>query len=258
MAIGSLVFLLWLGGARVPSAPRAVADHADGNMPESVNYWVVGGTLAVCNSSTNVSTDQLNSAISSWNSGVGGAILVSGCTPTWGVNITTVTDGGCGPPPPYLVTIWACADYPTEPMGQLRLRVESDIPSNRVVEIMIHELGHNLGFCHYPCNGTTCNPDSVMTAAPCGLEQLQQADKDNYQHGYHVDPVSFLTASSPPGGNQVSLTWDASSIHNENSFLIERLDQCTGEWVTAAWVGQNLTGWPLSTTRTPTSSRIAC
>jgi hypothetical protein len=77
-----------------------------------------------------------------------------------------------------------------------------------------------------------------MTAAPCGLEELQQADKDNYQYGYHVDAVSNLVAGSP-GAHQVSLTWDPSNIHNENSFLIEWQDQCAGQWVPVAWIAQN-------------------
>jgi hypothetical protein len=98
IATVSIAILLCLGGAWMQLAPQAVADHSDGNMPYSVNYWVVEGTLAVCNNSTNVSANQLNSAIAGWNSGIGGAILVSSCT-NWGVNITTVDDGGCGPAP---------------------------------------------------------------------------------------------------------------------------------------------------------------
>ncbi|MCH8994244.1 MAG: hypothetical protein IH959_04665 [Chloroflexi bacterium] len=58
---------------------------------------------------------------------------------------------------------------------------------------------------------------------------LTSTDKDNYHNGYHADAVaSFSGSAAAP--HAIHFTWDGSDIHNEWKYLINRADDCNGDW----------------------------
>lgn len=101
-----------------------------------------------------------------------------------------------------------------------------------------HELGHVLGHADY--NGCAAG-DTLMdtTEAGCFFETPQTLDVNNYAAAYFADAVSNLTGSSPSAG-VVSLTWDPSSVHNENAFVIKRDGAIVG------FTEQNIGSWSAS------------
>lgn len=135
------------------------ANHADGNMPWSVNYQIVENQLRVCDQSAGATAQQIDQAVAIWNSGLERTIASQSCDNA-GVNVYDVAEGDCSEPgkPNAL----ACGAFPTQEEPQvLSLRLEPDAYDyDGLVSILAHELGHNLGFGHAsPCPNTLMNPD---------------------------------------------------------------------------------------------------
>lgn len=104
--------------------PTAWADHADGNISQSVNYFAVnGGAVRVCDSSQYTSGPDLDGAMAAWNANVGKTVLVAGCTDP-SINVMDVADGTCGGSS----SVLGCGDFPDQESRQVRrVRIESDI-----------------------------------------------------------------------------------------------------------------------------------
>jgi hypothetical protein len=212
------------------------ADHSDGNMPLSVNYWVVESQLRVCDHSSLITTTQLNNGLAYWNSGLGKTILVNSCT-NYGVDLVDVPNGGCGYRDDGVTPVGACAQYPDADSTQIRtLKVAPYLPNESVSPadtsfpfVIAHELGHNLGFNH--TDNSNC-AYSIMNDPRCDppFGTLPQADKDNYHNGYHVDAPEAGASTNPQNYHQVTISIDGADIHNESGYLIVRLNPCSGQW----------------------------
>lgn len=102
-----------------------------------------------------------------------------------------------------------------------------------------HELGHALGHADYSgCPGGT--PTLMDTTEGCFYTTPQPLDETNFHNGYHIDAVSSFNASAS-AAHQVTLTWSQSNIHNESSYVVQRLEACAYSWVPVAWVAKNTT-----------------
>jgi len=209
-----------------------------GNIIDEVNYnGVLDGQIRVCNQSTGLPNDALAWGVLQWNEAVGKSIVVVDCGGTRGVTVLDEPLGGlCGNAP-------ACADNPkVQQRTQLGLYV-TPLGAGYLLDdqqaFTVHELGHNLGFDHWPYSGTCV---SIMHFHDCIYTSLapepQQTDINNYATAYTVDPPSGLSGTSPAVG-QVNLSWNASQIFNEASFAIYSAPQGTSNWVIVGSAGQD-------------------
>jgi len=220
-------------------------DHFDGNMPNSVNYWIVEpDQIRVCDLGTLATTAQIDAALNIWNTGIGRspAIAVQSCANP-GVEISDEVEGTCPDSP--LGEALACAIPPTvdSPVA-LYIHLEPDAydyGESGLISVIAHEFGHNLGFDHVA--GADCR-DTIMAPELCTgdpLLNLTAIDQTNYHNGYHVDAVASPSGSSPSAG-AVSLSWNPANLHNEMDFSIWRLDNPSPGWNFVTSVGKNAAG----------------
>lgn len=117
-------------------------------------------------------------------------------------------------------------------------------PAQRTIGV--HDMGHELGFAHWPYTGSCV---SIMHYHDCiyGLPaaEPQQVDIDNYGTAYYVDRPTGLTGT-PTAPNTVVLSWNASDIHNEGSFAIHRAPGGTENWSLIDSAGQDAAGKTLT------------
>ena len=177
---------------------------------------------------------------------IGAGILAVECGGIRGVTVWDRASGDCGydeqgrPKP-------ACADTPlVQGRSLLGLYVTPLVPTyydDDQQTLIVHELGHNLGFDHWP------DCDSIMNAGSCIYDFLvpepQPVDMNNYGTAYYVDPPTGLTGSST-SPNTVVLSWNADNIHNEALFYIEKAPGGTENWAWIDTAGQNHTGKTLT------------
>lgn len=198
----------------------------DGNIAYSVNYNAVAyGEITVCNQAENIDPEAVLHAIDAWNNMIGKSLFTTGCPPYTGIVIVDVEEGGCGEGV-------ACTSYPTQESPVfLQIGVTPTLkgyPLDSQKHVAVHEIGHNLGFAHWPA----C--DAVMDGTTCGYKFLQptSVDADNYEKAYWVEAVTNLTGSSPSPG-AVSLTWSpvnsaGEELCNEKDFAVFRWNRSTG------------------------------
>lgn len=215
----------------------------DGNIEVCVNYnGVAYGEISVCNQADNIESDAVLYAVNAWNNMIGKSLFTSGCPPYTGIVIVDREEGFCGYMPdgsPY----WACTQYPgQESPVFLRIAVTpivSTLGPALQRSVIGHEMGHDLGFGHWP----TCN--SIMHPYCLAFTDPQPVDEQNYEKAYSVEGVTGLTGHSPSPGH-VSLSWSpvnsgGEELCNEKEFQVWR-QKWGGGWDYAATAGQNSTG----------------
>jgi hypothetical protein len=227
------------------SSASAICNSEDGNVPSWTNVNYVGvqdGEIWVCQTADNLDPAATAYAVDAWNDAVGKELLHRGC-PAWtAIYIVDRPDGDCGwtqgmPNP-------ACAEMPTwEGPEVLKIKVVDalsgySLPSQE--HAIGHELGHTLGFFHWP----TC--DSVMTGC-YDIPGPTAVDADNYEKAYWVEAVTDLSAWAPLA-YAVSLAWNpvnsvGERLCNEKEFSVWRRDPSSGRYdIHVATAGQDSTG----------------
>lgn len=94
--------------------------------------------------------------------------------------------------------------------------------------IIVHELGHNLGFNHYNDSASIMNSDEPPNyLSPYLWQEPLIIDIANYRLAY--TPPAPAVSATPGGPGQVNLSWNDASW-NEESFAIFR----DGSWVGVA------------------------
>jgi len=229
-----LVTLILLAGVISLLIVGGVFAARKGNIIDEVNYnSVLDGQISVCNQSVGLSDDVLAWGVQQWNEAIGKNIFVVDCTGTWEVTVWDV--------PNYPDQGWrcpagapACGDNPkVQDRTQLGLYVTpvgAGYSLDDQEALAVHELGHNLGFDHWPYSGSCV---SIMHSHFCIYDfptpEPQPVDEQNYYTAYHVDAVSGFAGSSPSPG-VVNFTWNPSAIHNEREFTIWR-NPSSWQWV---------------------------
>jgi hypothetical protein len=244
-----VAFILTIAAVVLLLADRRVAfsNHEDGHLHQYITGiyalqqgLVDGFSVSVCSPEFPSSTQT---AIGRWESALGINVFtwVSSCT---GANVTVTSssypcssgDHACvivtnvlGDPDHAIVNPSYVYVNPSQGWSDGNSHLTRDIT---------HELGHVLGHADYigcPAGQTlmdTTESPSCWQTAPTGL------DIDNYHKAYHADAVTGLAGNSPSNGN-VSLSWNASHIHNEKDFQVWR--QSGSTWVLVSQLGRHAT-----------------
>ncbi len=223
--------------ASVPPAAAQPCNTEDGNIEVCVNYnGVAYGEISVCNMADNVDPDAVLYAMDAWNNMIGKSLFTSGCPPYSGIVIVDREEGYCGDG-------WACTRYPQQESPVFLPIYVTPIVSTAgpalQKSVIGHEMGHDLGFAHWP----TCN--SIMHPNCLAFTNPTSVDADNYEMAYSVEAVTDPSGSSPSAG-AVSLDWSpvnsaGEALCNEKEFQVWRR-KAGGGWDYAATAGQNSTG----------------
>ncbi len=240
----------------IPTPARA--DHGDGHLQDwyadpgsqdGLQQGLIAGTsITVCSSEFPSSTPT---AVARWNApsalNFQAFTWVTSC-PGATVSVTTSGfytfclsgDHACVRPTDPIVT--GDPDYalvnPTLVLMNPTVHVDGGDHTTRDVT---HELGHVLGHADY--TGCPAGNTLMDTSETCWFETPQPLDVSNYAAAYLADAVAGLQGTSPSLGT-VSLTWDASNVHNEDGFVVQRDGVLVGSALknAAGWLGTNQPG----------------
>lgn len=211
-----------------------------GNIKFEVNHnAVLDGQIRVCDAAANMPDTLDEYGVLQWNEAIGATILTADCSLTGGYRGVTVTStdtgtGVCGYTDAPLNTIPApaCGDFPQTQeratVGQFWTPLALGYTSLQQQTIIVHELGHNLGFDHYNSSDSIMNsnvPPNYLS--PYRFIEPLAIDITNYHTAY--TPPAPAVSASPPAPGQVQLTWTDNSW-NEETFAIYR----DGTWVATA------------------------